>query len=123
MAKQQPKSGRTKGEFVPPVNLMKLVKQIGPGKAHDLLGISTTMIHKARRENAVSKVVEVAAAALLKSMPDLKDAKLAGPSPAHKATYAIDTTVVMVLLSVPQAKLSIVQKFAESLGAEYTVAA
>lgn len=121
MAKQQPKAaGRTKGEFVPPVNLMKLVKQIGPGKAHDLLGISTTMIHKARRENSVSRVVEVAAAALLKTM-DHKDSHLAAPAP--KAHYAVDATLVMVLLSVPQSKLAIVQKFAESLGAEYTVAA
>lgn len=52
---------RVKGETVRPSATLQLMDDIGPTKAARALGVSTTLLYKARRENTVSRVVEAAA--------------------------------------------------------------
>lgn len=96
---------------VPPVHLAQLMSTIGPTRAAQQLGVSTTMLHKARKENEVTRVVEVAAESILGHLPNpapVKVARSAAPPPPD----------AMFLIAVSRDKAPVIEKMAEILGAE-----
>lgn len=115
---------RSRGETTTPYNLAQLVGRDGTTRAAKALGVSTTTIHKARTTGEVSKVVEVAAAGLLKyaaaTQPHRPDeARTFEPrAVVHEVPNrnpSLDTK--LYLIEVPEAKGAIVERFAEALGA------
>jgi hypothetical protein len=117
---------RNKGEYVRPTRTLELMDKEGPTRAAKSLGVSTSRLHKARREMKVSKIVEVAANALLKGpahraeMTSPEPAPISemhsfSPSPAAEQRRGEET---MFLLSVPTEKAELVRRFADMLDAE-----
>jgi hypothetical protein len=125
---------RHKGEYVRPTKTLELMGQHGPTRAAQMLGVSTSRLHKARREMKVSKIVEVAANALLKgpaTRAELLSSEVApvaseprglpleqvsfAPTPAAQQRHQDET---MFLISVPTEKAELVKRFAEMLDAE-----
>jgi hypothetical protein len=108
---------RVKGETVTPTNTMRLVEIVGVTDAHRKLGVSTTTLHKARKQGIVSRVVEIAATATLEQLG--KPAQAAPqPFPVKHITPAAAGDSVMLLVSVDRAKAELIQDFASRLGAE-----
>lgn len=118
---------RNKGEYVRPVQTLALMDERGPTRAARELGVSTSRLHKARREHKVSKIVEVAATALLKgpsiraemmspeTAPPIAEMRSFTPSPAAEQRRGEET---MFLLSVDSSKAELVKRFATMLDAE-----
>lgn len=108
-------NGRVKGETALPTETLKLVKRVGVTRAHTMLGVSTTTLHKARRSGEVSRVVEIAAKGVLPTLQEGKKIETLASKP-H------DGDTVVVLLDVRRDKLAAVQKLAAALGAELIAA-
>jgi hypothetical protein len=70
MKKKVAVSPRSKGETVIPIATLALVQKIGVTRASKEIGVSTTTLHKARKGNIVSKVVEIAAESALAHLGD-----------------------------------------------------
>lgn len=118
---------RHKGEYVRPTRTLELMDKRGPTLAAKELGVSTSRLHKARRENKVSKIVEVAANALLRSpatraellssepVTSASEMPSFSPTPAAEQRRGEET---MFLLSVDSSKAELVRRFANMLDAE-----
>jgi len=106
---------RIKGETVPPVNTLRLLDSVGASRASRMLGVSTTTLHKARKHQLVSRVIEVAAAGQVAALGDtvLK-------APAKRRDEAIKA---LFLIEIPQDKVKVMQRLAEALDAELVSAA
>lgn len=111
-------SPREKGEFVQPVRTLQLVQTVGLTEASRRMGISTTTIHKARRTNEISRVMEVAADGLLyRHEHDGKVRDVYAPvTPVGQLVE--DTGLVLYLLQVDASKAPLVERFGKMLGAE-----
>lgn len=111
-----------RGQFVAPENTLALMDTLGASRAARALGVSTTLLYTARKDNAVSKVVEVAAAGALNGAVGVT---LAPKPTASKLSVEMATAeappVRVVLLEVAEAKLPIIQRLAKSLGAPILV--
>lgn len=116
--------GRIKGETTVPTNTLNLVQKIGVTRASKELGVSTTTLHKARKGNVVSKVVEIAATHALEHLGDTpRAASLARvPEMPNSPIISADGATVLFLLEVPAEKAAVVQHFAERLGGKLMAA-
>lgn len=120
---QHTSTARQKGETVKPNATTKLVERDGVTKAAKALGVSTTTLHKARNQHVVSKVVEVAAAGILKYNVAAEDDTRSFSPPDRPVAIervpnlnpSLDTT--LYLLEVPSDKVPIVERFAEAIHA------
>jgi len=102
---------RTKGETEKPVKLLQLIATMGITRAARQLGISTTTIHKARRHNVVSRVIEIAAANVLRDLAGKADGDT--PKPAVKS----DDATISYLMIVARSKAGVVEQFAKAINA------
>lgn len=99
---------------VAPQNVSKLMGIVGPTMAAAHLGVSTTLLHKAKKENSVNRVVETAATAVLDHLTDMTSE--ATPARAPKENDAL------FLIAVPREKADVVKQLAAALGAELIAA-
>lgn len=100
---------RIKGETVAPTKTLKLMETIGVSRTSRMLGVSTTTLHKARKYNMVSRVIEVAAEGALRS--------LAGPATSAAPAMHRSTTAAFIL-EVDESKREMVLAFANMVGAK-----
>lgn len=107
-------AGRVKGETVTPTNTLLLISRLGVTRAHRELGVSTTTLHKARKSNIVSKVVEIAAGAALSHLGEQARAPAAKLDGAPRSSG----NRVVFLIAVDRAKEQMVREFARMLDAE-----
>lgn len=113
--------GRIKGETTAPLNTLALVQKLGVTRASKELGVSTTTLHKARKGNIVSKVVEIAATHALEHLGKVPAAAALAHVPPAPAVTSFDGTTTLFLLEVPAAKAPMVERFAQHLGAKLTM--
>lgn len=112
-------SERVKGETVMPTNTLRLIQVLGVTKAHREIGVSTTTLHKARKNNIVSKVVEIAATAALANLGQSARSQPAQPfTQAAVQDRVAHGNKVVFLISVDRAKEQMVREFARMLDAE-----
>ncbi len=114
---------RPKGERVSPVHTLELVKALGTTRAADALGVSTSLLHAARRQKRVSRVVEIAAEGRLRSPVDnktetMREVEAREPLHLTKPT-AKSNGHVLILLDVPVDRRVIVEQVAKAIGAEF----
>ena len=103
---------RAKGETAKPVKLLQLIETMGVTRTARHLGISTTTIHKARRHNIVSRVIEIAAANVLRELLGEADGEA-----VSKAAASSEEATVSYLLIVARSKADVVEKFAKAIAA------
>lgn len=108
---------RQKGEIVTPERTLQLVKTVGVTEASRKLGVSTTTLHKARKQNSVSRVIEVAADGLLAKMDDAPVRDVAGPVSSVDDLVA-QTGRVLYLVQVDASKGPLVERLGKMLDAE-----
>lgn len=113
---------RQKGEYVPPMSSFRLAATLGPKRAAKHLGISVTQLHRARTVGGISKVVEIAAGAVLSSLGAGATPQRA-PEPQPFTQLAprkrmTDSDRVMFLVTVDRSKASAFEKFARAMDAE-----
>lgn len=103
----QPRPARR--NIVPPINVVKVMDAVGPTRAAALIGVSTTLLHKAKKDNEINHVVETAASFVLEH--------LSTPLPPVQArvTHGADA---LFLLAVPAEKVPTAQRMAAALGGE-----
>lgn len=109
---------RIKGETALPVQTLALLGKIGVTRAAKEIGTSTTTLHKARKNNVVSKVVEIAAGNVLEHLgdvtaPAIRIATARAQRPRQEALF---------LISVSPDKAPVVEAFAKALHAELVAA-
>lgn len=104
----------TRRKMVEPINVLQLMKTVGPTRAADKLGVSTTLLHKARKEGGVNQVIEIAATNVLEH---LADALPPAPRPAPQPR-AVRGKEVLFLVAVPADKVDTLQRIALAIGAE-----
>lgn len=93
-----------------PEHVVSLMSAIGPTQAAARLGVSTTLLHKAKKDNAINQVVDLAAAHVLEHLSEKMPTKLTrGPQPANDALFLLATT--------PD-KADMVRRIADTIGAE-----
>lgn len=109
-----------RGQFVTPTKTLALMDTLGASRAARAIGVSTTLLYTARKENEVSKVVEVAAEGALNGTVGVTLAPKATVAPTKPAAET-PPAVRVVLLEVAENKLPMVQKLAKSLGAPILV--
>ncbi len=105
-------SVREKGETVSPVKTMQLLSVMGVSRAARALGVSTTTLHKVRKNNLVSKVIEVASEGELRRIADES-----GSPGAITAPQPREETVAF-LLEVGVSKRDVVEQMARIIGAK-----
>lgn len=103
---------------VPPISVVKLMDAIGPTQAAARLSVSTTLLHKAKKDNAINKVVEMAAAHALEHM-DEAAAIVTAAAPESPVQHP----EALFLLAVPADKVDIVRRVASTIGAELVATA
>lgn len=110
-------STHTSRQVVEPANVVKLMKAIGPTRAASRLGVSTTLLHKSRKEGEVNKVVEQAAAWALEHIAEKPESL--PPLPPPRAVRGKES---LFLIAVPTDKADALQRVAVALGAELVAA-
>lgn len=96
---------------VPPVNVGKLMDAVGPTRAAALVGVSTTLLHKAKKENEINQVVETAASYVLEHLS----------APAGQLTTPQTRGVreeAVFLIAVPADKVGVMERMAAAMGGE-----
>lgn len=107
-------------QMVEPTNVIQLMSAIGPTRAAAKLGCSTTLLHKSRKEKAVNKVIELAAAHELEHLADKPAPQsVTVPLPPPRAVRGTES---LFLIAVPTAKADALQRIAAALGAELVAA-
>lgn len=109
---------RIKGETALPVAVLSVVGKLGVTRASKEIGTSTTTLHKARKNNVVSKVVEIAAAHVLEHLGDVTAAPIRIAANRNERPRK----EAMFLISVAVDKAPIVEQMAKALGAELVAA-
>lgn len=102
---------RLRGETAQPKALAELVELQGPTKTAKDLGVSTTLLHHARRKNEVTKSVELAAQAILHELCNR-------PAPVAHAPKAAETldSQVMVMVRAPEKAVEPIKRMVEWMG-------
>lgn len=95
--------------IVPPTNTVNLMKAVGPTRAAAMIGVSTTLLHKAKKDNEINQVIETAASYVLEH--------LSSPVPTVQARV-VRGNDALFLLAVPAEKADTVQRMAAALGGE-----
>lgn len=102
--------------MVPPVNVIKLMDIIGGTRTAGSLGVSTTLLYKAKKEGAINQVVETAAAHALEHLGGPQRPTSPGAS-AGPATFAAPRGgEVTFMVTLPQDKADMLQRVVSSLG-------
>lgn len=123
MKKKAAPAPRSKGETVTPVATLALVQKIGVTRASKEIGVSTTTLHKARKSNVVSKVVEIAAESALTHLGDHPGKRSVAQGPvAADAIISANGRTALIVMEVPTDKVEMVQKFSIHLGAKLIAA-
>lgn len=116
---------RKKGVTVEPIQMLRLMEAVGPSQAARDLGVSTTLLHNAKRDGYVSKSVEIAAAAVLRDVVgELSELSqhipVTGPQPPQSVTAQPigeqrheTAESSMFLIEVPADKAAVVRKVVE----------
>ncbi len=104
----------THRQTVQPTNVVRLMEAVGPTRAAAKLGVSTTLLHKSRKEGEVNKVVETAATYALDHLADA-----AASLPQARAQRGGES---LFLIAVPTAKAKTLQRMVSALGAELVAA-
>lgn len=102
----------TRRHTVVPQNTIRLMEAVGATRAAAKLGVSTTLLHKARKDGVINQVVDIAAAHALEHLTDVPVRLVEHrrkPDPKPDA---------MFLLSVSADKAPLVEQFAKTLHAE-----
>lgn len=102
-------------KLVPPTMLVKLMEAIGPGRAATQLGVSTTLVHKAKKEGEVNRVVEIAAANILEHLGDNGRASQS-PAPHRAAAATAPSGDAVFMAAVPAGKMDVFQRMAAAMG-------
>lgn len=102
-------------KLVPPTMLVKLMEAIGPTRAATQLGVSTTLVHKAKKEGEVNRVVEIAAANILEHLGDGGRASQTPAAPRSPMATATGGEAVF-MAAVPAGKADVFQRMAAALG-------
>ena len=110
-------TARTKGAVVPPIHTLRLMDVVGPTRAARDLGTSTTTLYKAQKHKLVSRVIEVAAEGVLRSI-----GTTSGSAPSHLAPRVSEPLVgapvtEMVIFEATPAVAVQLRKIAAKLGA------
>jgi hypothetical protein len=121
MAKKRvakPQAAPSRRATVPPVNVIKLMGILGGTKTAAELGVSTTLLYKAKNEKAITQSIELAAAHALENLgkPE-RDRPAPAPQvsvPAPVQSHA-GTTAFHVTVASSQADLF--QRMAVAMGA------
>lgn len=100
-------------QMVPPVNVIKLMDEIGGTRTAAKLGVSTTLLYKAKNENAINKVVEVAAASALSSLGQPE--RPVSPAPSFGATPRAGEVAFFVTIAPDKADMF--HRMATAMGA------
>lgn len=100
----------TRRQMVPPVNVIKLMDEIGGTRTAAKLGVSTTLLYKAKNENAINKVVEVAAASALGSLGQPER-----PMPSFGAIPPRGGEV-MFMVTLPADKVDVFHRMVSAMG-------
>lgn len=110
---------RLKGEIVAPVKTLQLMDILNVSRTARELGVSTTTLHKAKKSNMVSRVIEVAAEGKLREITQ----QATGESGGHSAPATMQRGQTEVfLLEVDRSKRDMVVKFAEMMGGKLIAA-
>jgi hypothetical protein len=113
-------SPRIRGETTTPRYTADLVIRDGVTKAAKALGVSTTTLHKARATNEVSKVVEVAAAGILKwAKPPAAEERSFSPAARVQEVPNLNPSLEtdLYLIEVPREQAPLVERFAQAIHA------
>lgn len=102
-----PQDATRRGETMKPNAVFKLIDTVGASRAARLLGVSTTTLQTARHKGEISKVIEIAAAGLL------RDIVTAGGSSAARQPVA----TAVFLLEVREDQVPAVEMFAKAFQA------
>ena len=111
---------------VAPDKTLMLMKSLGPTRAAQALGVSTTTLYKARATGEVSKVLEIAAEgalsgtlshSLARTVTEPEAPAPAAPEAVKWPSVAIKEPMALCLVEVPRAKLSMIERLAKALGA------
>jgi hypothetical protein len=118
---------RRRGKSVPAHFTVQLMDAIGPTRAHNALGVSTTALYKARRTGQVAKVLEVAAEGALKSsLRKVATGTDTAPARQNPLKYKAAPTpplpppgddTALFLVEVPADKRDIVERVVRQFGA------
>lgn len=100
-----------RGETVAPLLMLSLMGNVGVTRASKMLGVSTTTLHNARRNNKVSRVIELASEHALHSLSGVMPAT-GVPPPMTK-----DTTVC--LMEVTKKQGFVIQQLAEAMNVPF----
>jgi hypothetical protein len=114
MAKKGVTKSAAKGsrrQMVPPVNVIKLMDEIGGTRTAAKLGVSTTLLYKAKNENAINKVVEVAAASALSGLGQPERPVM--PAPSFSAPRGGE---VMFMVTLPADKVDMFHRMVSAMG-------
>lgn len=95
---------------VAPVNVSKLMAAIGPTQAAARLSVSTTLLHKAKKDNTINQVVEMAAAHALGQL----DETTVSIAPVTKGKQPD----AVFMLAVPADKADVVRRVASAMDAD-----
>lgn len=106
----------TRRKVVAPVMLVKLMEAIGPTRAAERLGVSTTLVHKAKKDNGVNRVVEIAAANILEHLGDTGAARTTPMAAPARAAIPATGDAAVIMAAVPAGKLDVFQRMAAALG-------
>lgn len=110
--KAKPVQKPARRTMVPPTNVIKLMDEIGGTRTAAKLGVSTTLLYKAKQENSINQVVEMAAAGAL--------ATLGRPAPVsgqHAPAAAPRGGEVAFFVTVPSDKVDTFQRMVSAIGA------
>lgn len=118
MAKTKTKTAppvSTRRHMVAPTNVIKLMDEIGGTRTAAKLGVSTTLLYKAKKEGAINQVVEIAAQGALSNLGNIQPPAHAGPGPAFGTAPRSGEVAFLVTLSADRAEMF--QRMAAALGA------
>jgi hypothetical protein len=107
---------------VPPVNVIKLMDILGGTKTAAQLGVSTTLLYKAKNERAISQAVELAAAHALENLgrPERPAAAPAPQVSSFTAPHRGGSAAFFVTIAADKADMF--QRMAQAMGADVVAA-
>lgn len=113
---QAAKKPVSRRQMTKPLLMAQLMDTIGATQTAARVGVSTTLLHKARKDGEVNRVVELACGHVLEHLADQAQLPVrAAPKEAPPAPAAHGT---LFMLEVSADKAPMVERMAAALGAE-----
>jgi hypothetical protein len=113
----KPQASPSRRATVPPVNVIKLMDEIGGTRTAAKLGVSTTLLYKAKNENSISQVVESAAAHALATLGQSERPTAYSGHDMYSPGGRQRTGDALFMVTVPGDKIDVFQRMATALGA------